>query len=1016
MENHPTLIRILFILTLLYPAGVFGYEPNTTHDGLTHEAVDFYNAFAPSYQAPIIRLEEKALIQKGAMQEDDSFRMAHHFFDPIYQRGLEFPLSLAPYMSSKIWAQSSAYQASWKNGPAGCLPQPQLLFPLYESPCDFSWQRAIYEYVYGDKNTAMLALGHTLHLIEDASVPDHTRNDAHIPIFDDAIKLYDERFVQKSPFEEFTNQFSLHNKNITTTAQLVNEKAVPYKYSSLDTFFDNAASYSNTNFFSNDTIFDSAYSYPIIEDTETRTLSNGTILNFGKYNGHLLVRIEAKLLRDGEEYKIFSISDSDKLILNSYWQLTSRDAVKNAAGVIRLFFEEVEKEKQTHALQKAKGALVQQASTRVVWGIAVAGETGARGVTKSIAWIGSIGATTAKYIARGISASASQIAQSRSSAVRTTAVASPSVPIIAVLNGPTPPAGVTFDRVIRVPIETTRNSHDVLSTLIEKLTRAKVELVKIALAKNTAGVTSDLLPAGEVLGAATVLSVQDYTFSVGGGGGGGVADTTTQNQSSGKGSGASSSSATTSATATSTITLAASSTPTIIPVIPDTTPPPAPIIITPSSFATPFTTNTIQFEGTAASSTQVSAIFSASTTLVLLTDVDSVGRWSLLLNDLPFGTSTIQFLASDDMGNVSSSTEVTLVITPSYQHSTIIGDLTISGDVVWNKAGSPYIVNSLNIPLGTSLTILPGTVVKFNVEFAWVNVYGKLIIGEHATSEKVFLTSISDDSIAGDTNNDNTGTIPTAGFWNGINMLSGTSTIVNTEMRYGGKSESGQVIAQGTAHVTLDNVLLAHAGTHALSQTGGSLTVNNSTIDHVAKGIVSNGGTLTMEGNTFEHISLAAADVDLAHVTFINNGGNSGEGGILLTGNISGNLVLPPDGISYVGNSPQVLLGGSLTILPGGIMKFSQYGWLNVYGNLTIGASGGATTYLTSLTDDSIGGDTNRDGGATVPPFNNWNGINMLSGTSTLANVEMRYGGLSGSGDLVVQGTAFFMADNVTHL
>ena len=36
----------------------------------------------------------------------------------------------------------------------------------------------------GDKAYGLEALGHVLHLLEDATVPDHTRNDPHPPFLE----------------------------------------------------------------------------------------------------------------------------------------------------------------------------------------------------------------------------------------------------------------------------------------------------------------------------------------------------------------------------------------------------------------------------------------------------------------------------------------------------------------------------------------------------------------------------------------------------------------------------------------------------------------------------------------------------------------------------------------------------------------------------------------------------------------------------------------------------------------
>ena len=80
-------------------------------------------------------------------------------------------------------------------------------------------------------------MGHVLHLIEDASVPDHTRNDPH---------------PGDSPYENWTDKFKLDNKDPDLSARLTGKNSM--QFSDLNSYFDGLAKYSNNNFYSKDTI------------------------------------------------------------------------------------------------------------------------------------------------------------------------------------------------------------------------------------------------------------------------------------------------------------------------------------------------------------------------------------------------------------------------------------------------------------------------------------------------------------------------------------------------------------------------------------------------------------------------------------------------------------------------------------------------------------------------------------------------------------------------------------------
>ena len=325
------IIFSLGILLFFYSPDVFAYEVET-HAFLTKEAVDFYNKNFPGNKIP--EGLELSIIN-GARHEDDSPRWMNHFYDPVYNRGLTaIP---GDWLSSKNWAQAEDRQISVLYNPllnttiAGLLA---VTDPDELRKTDFTWQRAIRDYVKGDKDRAFQGLGHILHLIEDASVPDHTRNDPH-PAFN-----HEDTLETGSPYELWTANFNLDNPDNGLSSRLLNKK--PIILGDVNSYFDGLATYSNNNFYSKDTINSDEYKLP--KPDYFGLGMNGKRFGFKKDNefgDYYLVRADNKLdwnIEDGEMLK-------NKFILTDYWDRLSVKSVQYAAGVIDLFFKEAEKAK-----------------------------------------------------------------------------------------------------------------------------------------------------------------------------------------------------------------------------------------------------------------------------------------------------------------------------------------------------------------------------------------------------------------------------------------------------------------------------------------------------------------------------------------------------------------------------------------------------------------------------------------------------------------------------------------------
>ncbi|MEK7608259.1 MAG: lamin tail domain-containing protein [Patescibacteria group bacterium] len=336
------LATIIFGLFCSFPLSALAYAV-PTHAYLTGEILDFYNRNFPNK-----KVEERfrSFLIEGSRKEDEVPRWLNHFYDPVHERGLT--TSAGSWSTSKAWARDEEAQNSVKyKAPTAIASvltalQARKVSEL-STETNFAWQRAIRFYARGEEEKAFLILGHILHLIEDAGVPDHTRNDPH---------------PTGSPYEEWTSQFALGHVDPELKNRL--EGKYPASGADLDEYFNKLATYSNNNFYSKDTIgVQSGYSFPQPD--------------YVSKNGDYFYGVRSE--DEGQEYKLFievkkgflrsdtvvrargdisillNKKDGD-LVIRDYWKLLSPKAVQYGAGVISLFFKEAEKAKQDPGFKK----------------------------------------------------------------------------------------------------------------------------------------------------------------------------------------------------------------------------------------------------------------------------------------------------------------------------------------------------------------------------------------------------------------------------------------------------------------------------------------------------------------------------------------------------------------------------------------------------------------------------------------------------------------------------------------
>lgn len=201
-------------------------------------------------------------------------------------------------------------------------------------------------------------------------------------------------------------------------------------------------------------------------------------------------------------------------------------------------------------------------------------------------------------------------------------------------------------------------------------------------------------------------------------------------------------------------------------------------------------------------------------------------------------------------------------------------------DTVWTSAQNPIVVDGwIVVPSGISLTIQPGTVIKF--------ISGGIYVEGSLTATDCILTSIADDSetTCGDTNANGIEET-TSHRWSAVFLTQGSqSSIFNVQFRYGGKDTDETII--GERHVKCKSELYSNKNQLFLS----GCTFK----DSEGSGVISTGtvGPVTVIYNNF----INCADVGVLACPCFNGvdiDGNTISGcGIGIESALPGCLMLP---------------------------------------------------------------------------------------------------------------------------
>lgn len=348
---------------------------------------------------------------------------------------------------------------------------------------------------------------------------------------------------------------------------------------------------------------------------------------------------------------------------------------------------------------------------------------------------------------------------------------------------------------------------------------------------------------------------------------------------------------------------------------------------------------------------------------------------------------------------------------------------TIDDTRTW-YASIPYVISgSLTLGASANLTINPGGVVKFH-DNGIMGVNGNLQAVSPDLAPPVVFTAFSDDSAGGDTNGDQAASQPQKGSWHGVVLWgdpASASRFRNCHFRYGGSGAHiyygpGWFYNWGIATVVgsapefekcrfTDSV---HAGLYA---GGGSRpVVRNSHFEsndhwglYAESAFPEPSAQPEITGNIFAGNAMAAL-VNIAtalHMASDNQmNGNTRNVVAFHVGSFpySGRLnnFQSETGCPYYLNGQYRIPGGvQISLQEGVVLKFEENSSLGVTGTLLSEGTLEKRVVLTSVKDDSVGGDSNADGNATSPVPGSWRGMVLLPGhqTTNLSNMVIRYGG-----------------------
>ena len=145
----------------------------------------------------------------------------------------------------------------------------------------------------------------------------------------------------------------------------------------------------------------------------------------------------------------------------------------------------------------------------------------------------------------------------------------------------------------------------------------------------------------------------------------------------------------------------------------------------------------------------------------------------------------------------------------------------ITANTTWTAAESPYVVTgAMTVVSPAVLTMEPGVVVKLGSGASLVALEGATILAAGTAQNSIVVTSLKDDAVAGDTNEDGNATSPAPGDWatfgsegrnTGSTVIAAYGTYQHIQIRY------GSIFTGRFSLLTLTDALIENMSTYGLN-------------------------------------------------------------------------------------------------------------------------------------------------------------------------------------------------------
>ncbi|MEI6378428.1 MAG: LamG-like jellyroll fold domain-containing protein [Candidatus Falkowbacteria bacterium] len=308
-----------FVLLLgLWVAPALAYDETITHPSLVKQAADYYNANATQKLSE----EQISLMMQGAQGEDDpAWRSLNHFYDPINDNGLEVAPGQPVGYSSMQWSMGQQdAQIYWRND---------------------AYAQAVAAGRRKDLSTAFRQLGASLHLIADAGVPAHVRNDEHL---------------EGDPYESWVKWQAQYN---AAALRLYDPDISRPRCGDFQTCLRQLALYTNHGYFSGDTISRDVYYEPYDSIVITKD-------GYAQAGGHLVAHYNPLLKR----------LELNEVVLLDNWHTLAPRVIGYEARAIELFMDEAGLKPPVKGKgQIASGVKIYSKDAEAAWPIPVIDES-----------------------------------------------------------------------------------------------------------------------------------------------------------------------------------------------------------------------------------------------------------------------------------------------------------------------------------------------------------------------------------------------------------------------------------------------------------------------------------------------------------------------------------------------------------------------------------------------------------------------------------------------------------------